>query len=99
MEPQLVADFRLYPADNGLHPPVLPDRIRGDWFPERDIKVGGWMSMLLLGGKPMDFGETRRIGIVFLSPDKAIPILKAAGTFYLWRGRFIGEATAVEVKL
>jgi hypothetical protein len=38
-------------------------------------------------------GETRRVGIAFLSPDEALPEILRAGKFFLWEGRIIGEAT------
>ena len=47
-------------------------------------------SRLLLNGEPLQLGQTRRIGFVFLSPDSAA-IFKSAGN-YLWEGRIIGEA-------
>jgi len=47
-------------------------------------------SRLLLNGEPLQLGQTRRIGFVFLSPDSAA-IFKSAGK-YLWEGRIIGEA-------
>ncbi|HEX5245389.1 MAG TPA: hypothetical protein VFW23_19160 [Tepidisphaeraceae bacterium] len=52
--------------------------------------------MAFLGDRPMKLGETRRVGFAFLIADKAVPILKSAGTFYLWSGGFFGEATLVE---
>jgi hypothetical protein len=44
---------------------------------------------------PLAPGERRRLGFVFLSGGDAAAIFRRAGTFYLWEGRFIGEATVV----
>jgi hypothetical protein len=43
----------------------------------------------------MSPGETRRVGISFLSQEKAAQIFRAAGKFYLWELRIIGEAIVV----
>jgi hypothetical protein len=43
----------------------------------------------------MSPGETRRVGVSFLSGEKAAQIFRAAGKFYLWDRRIIGEALVV----
>ena len=56
----------------------------------------GWDGYPLLGDVEMQPGETKRsVGFVFLSGDEAAEKLRAAGKFYLWEGRFIGEATVM----
>jgi hypothetical protein len=52
----------------------------------------GWP---LLGDTPIEPGEQRRVGFVFLSGEEAAAIMRKAGTFYLWEGRFIGEAKVI----
>jgi hypothetical protein len=47
----------------------------------------------LLNGAAMNPGETRRVEIMFLSPDAAVPAFREAGKFYLWEGHIIGEGT------
>ena len=42
-------------------------------------------------------GERRRVGFVFLSGYRAVEALASSDMFYLWEGRFIGEATIVRV--
>ncbi len=39
-------------------------------------------------------GQRRRIGFAFLYPESATTV-RSAGRFFLWAGRFIGEATVV----
>jgi hypothetical protein len=41
-------------------------------------------------------GESRKgVGFVFTAGQQAADVMRAAGKFYLWEGRFIGEATVV----
>jgi hypothetical protein len=55
----------------------------------------GWEALPLLRDQRIYPGESRRLGFVFLSPEDAVKAVKEAGRFYLWEGRFIGEATVV----
>jgi hypothetical protein len=94
MSPQLVAEVYLYAtADGGKQLTVQPgwgcpcscskssDALFYDAWPLLDA--------------PFAPGESRRLGFVFLSGEDAASVLRQAGTFYLWEGRFIGEATVV----
>ncbi len=47
-----------------------------------------------LKGELFEPGTERRVGFVFLTEEGAETI-KRAGHFFLWEGRFIGEATVV----
>jgi hypothetical protein len=49
----------------------------------------------LLGDTPIEPGEERRLGFVFLSGEEAAGIFRNAGTFYIWEGCFIGEARVI----
>lgn len=40
-------------------------------------------------------GEIRRLGFYLLSYQKAVPLMRNAGRFYLWDGGFIGEAMVI----
>lgn len=44
---------------------------------------------------PFAPGERRRLGFVFLGGEEAASTFRNAGKFYLWEGRFIGEATVI----
>jgi hypothetical protein len=48
-----------------------------------------------VGDEPFEPGTRRRVGFRFLTPEGLLEI-KQAGRFYLWGGRFIGEATVVD---
>jgi hypothetical protein len=40
-------------------------------------------------------GDTRRVEVVFLTPDQAVPAFRKSGKFFLWEGHLIGEAKLV----
>jgi hypothetical protein len=94
MSPQLTADVTLYAtAERGRKSAAHP----GWGCPcscSTSTPVTGWDGWPLLDG-PLSPGETRRLGFVFLSGQEAAQILRNAGKFYLWEGRFIGEAVVV----
>jgi hypothetical protein len=96
MSPQLVADVTLYPVEKGgRKSSALP----GWGCPccvSRQEPITGYDGWPLLGDMAIEPGEQRRIGFVFLSSEEAASILRKAGTFYLWEGRFIGEAKVVQ---
>ncbi|TKD52369.1 hypothetical protein FBR43_15895 [Sphingomonas baiyangensis] len=55
----------------------------------------GYDALPLLRDQPLEAGERRQLGFVFLAPETAVAAIEKAGRFYLWEGRFIGEATVV----
>jgi hypothetical protein len=55
----------------------------------------GYDAWPLLGDEPLKPGEKRRLGFFFGSEDGAANIMRARH-FFLWEGKFIGEATVVE---
>lgn len=94
MEPQLIADVRLYEtSDGGKTKPALP----GCGCPLMVSKMQpltGYDGWPLLGDEPLHPGDERRVGFVFLSPEGADTIRKA-GHFYLWEGHFVGEGDVI----
>jgi hypothetical protein len=48
----------------------------------------------MLDGKTLAPGETLLLEVQFLSPEIA-PAFRSAKKFYLWEGRIIGEAAAI----
>ena len=96
MRSLLIADVHLYSTEEGgRNVAVLPG-----WgcprAPRNDEQIStaydGWAQ---LGDTPMAPGDTRRFGLVFLSGEEAATVLREAGEFYLWEGRFIGKARLV----
>ena len=95
-KPELIADLILYPAvPGGRQSPI-----RLGWGCPCSTQparlIDGWDGWPLLGDQEMNPGESRKgVGFVFLSGQEAADVMRAAGKFYLWEGRFIGEATVV----
>lgn len=52
----------------------------------------GYDALPLIGDEPLLPGETRQLGFIFLFHEEVVPIMRAAGRFFLWEGRFVGEA-------
>lgn len=95
--PQVVADVRMYetadggratPAEPGWGCPVMVSNVE---------RLTGFDALPLLRDQALEPGECRRLGFVFLSPQEAVAAIENAGGFYLWEGRFIGEATVVSI--
>jgi len=98
-EPDLIADVTLYStADGGRKGPLRGDL--HEWFgcPCKLQKSDeqAWDCRFLIKGLVIQPGETRRLGVVFLSREIALPMFVGAGRFYLWEGRIVGEAEVVQ---
>jgi hypothetical protein len=93
--PRFIADVTLYPAEQGGRGGPTPP----DWFgcPCKAAMdaVQAWDCRIMLSGRAMKPGETRRVEIMFLSPDEAVPAFRKADKFFLWEGRVIGEGKLV----
>ena len=95
-KPQLIVDVTLYPTEKGGRDgPLIGDYFGCVCMKRRDGKSRNWDGRLLLTDLPLAPGETRQVGMVFLSGDMAAADLRATGKFYLWEGKVIGEATIV----
>ena len=92
--PDLVADVRLYPTKDGGKEAEVRLGYGCPCFASKELNEGGWSARLQLGDEPLQPDDERRVGFVFLSDDGA-ERMKQAGRFYLWDGRFIGEAAVV----
>jgi len=94
VSPQLIADVVLYPTvEGGKNLTALPGYGCACYCTKSTL-ASGWDGWPLLEG-PLAPGDRRRLGFVFLSGEQAAEVLRKAGTFYLWEGRFIGEAVVV----
>lgn len=86
-----MVDVSLYPtAQGGRQGPVWGDTYGCPCkFDPKDFS--GWDCRLLLRGEQLVPGQTKRFGIVFLTPQVA-PVFQHVKKFYLWEGGIIGEA-------
>ncbi len=89
--PQLTAEVRMYEAaEGGRTGPAC-----SGWgclcMVSPSEPLVGYDALPFIGIKPLLPGEVRSLGFVFLS-DEAVPLIRSAGRFYLWEGRFVGEA-------
>ena len=91
VEPDFIATITLYPSNNGGRAgPIV-----GQWFgcpckfDPKDFSC--WDCRILNRGEKFSPGETKKFGMVFLTPE-AGALFRAVGKIYLWEGRIIGEA-------
>jgi hypothetical protein len=92
--PHFIAEITLYPHDRGgRRSPIIAERYSCPCkFHEKDFT--GWDCIILTGGERFSPGETKRFGVVFLTPEAA-PLFRSMEKFLLWEGRIIGEAHAI----
>jgi len=90
-KPELIAELFLYEAEKGGRRDSIKTGFGCPCSVAKDLKEG-WDGYVLLGDEELRPGERREVGFVFLSGDQAVSKLRSAGKFYLWDGRFIGEA-------
>jgi hypothetical protein len=95
MSPQLVADVTLCSTDEGGRKSAALPGWGCPCFVSRQDPIAAYDGWPLLGDTSIEPGEQRRLGFVFLSGEEAASTIRNAGTFYLWEGRFIGEARVV----
>jgi hypothetical protein len=94
MPPQLVADVTLYPTAEGGKTLAVPPGWGCPCAVSKAAPLIGYDAWPILE-EPLAPGGQRRLGFVFLSGEKAADVFRKAGIFYLWEGRFIGEAVVV----
>ena len=93
--PQLIADVTLYPSSGGgRKSPILPGWGCLCCVSEHE-PIAGYGGFPLLGEAPMQPGERRRLGFVFLMGETAARIIQNARKFSLWEGSFVGEAVVI----
>tara|TARA_R110002124_G_scaffold130531_1_gene292464 strand:+ start:469 stop:786 length:318 start_codon:yes stop_codon:yes gene_type:complete len=95
-EPELTADLTLYATADGGRMGALRPGFLLPCMIHQNEPLEAWDCLPLLRDDPLHPGETKRLGFVFMSGEKAARALREAGKFYLWDGRFIGEAVVVD---
>ena len=94
MPPQLIADVTLCPTAKG----GKEFAVRPGWgcpcAVSKSTPLIGYDAWPLLD-EPLAPGGHRRVGFVFFAGEEAADVFRKAGIFYLWEGRFVGEAVVV----
>ncbi|MBO6768758.1 MAG: hypothetical protein JJ901_10735 [Erythrobacter sp.] len=94
MAPGLIADIQLYPTASGGKQMVARPGWGCPCIVSQHEPLSGYDGWPVLR-EPLQPGEKRaEVPFVFLSPEGA-EAMRQAGHFYLWEGRFIGEATVL----
>jgi hypothetical protein len=94
-KPQLIADLRLYPTAEGGKALQVQPGFGCVCTMTKAPPLAGYDGKLLLN-EPIQPGEIRRVGFVFLSGEETAARFRQAGVFYLWEGKFIGEARVLQ---
>jgi hypothetical protein len=97
MKPELTANLYLYETSaGGRQFPISPGEpiFRCPAYTQKDTSAGGWTCFIDIGEKPMEPGEARVVGASFLVKE-GLELVISAGKFYLWEGRFTGEANII----
>jgi hypothetical protein len=95
--PLLIADLTLYTTDEGGKKLAAQPGFGCPCAVSKAAPLVGYDGWPMLT-EPLSPGECRRVGFVFLSGEEAAAVFRRAGVFYLWEGRFIGEAVVVSQK-
>lgn len=89
--PDLIAEVLIYPAEDGGRSTAIQPGYACPCFVEKVNSDEGWDARLQLGDRPLEPGMRRQVGFIFLSSE-GTERMRRARRFYLWEGRFIGEA-------
>lgn len=93
-EPDLFAEVSFYPQQaGGRTKPV----ISGLGFPCKisETASNGWDARLVFEGTPIVPGQTRKVGLIFLTPEGEQAI-RSAHHFFIWEMRIVGKATVCD---
>jgi hypothetical protein len=94
MTPGLIANVRLYPTAEGGKKIAARPGWGCPCMVSQQQPLSGYDGWPVLD-EPLHPGEQRAdVPFVFLSPEGA-EAMREAGHFYLWEGKFIGEAVVV----
>lgn len=95
VEPHLVADVLMYATEDGGRATAALPGWSCPCVVSLERPLVGWDGLPMLGQTALNPGEKRRVGFYLLSGDEAASALRAAGRFFLWEGRAVGEGVIV----
>jgi len=92
-EPHLTIDMTLYPVERvGSATTISGTYVFACKFHQND--VSGWDAFVSLSGDQLAPGDTRRVGIFFMTPIVR-SLFRHCGKFHLWRDQIVGEAVPI----
>lgn len=94
-QPDLIADVTFYASEAGGKTVPVVSGYGCPCMVSQAEPLQGWDARLVFGDEPILPGEQRRVGFAFLTREGARTIAEA-GHFFLWEGRFVGEANVYE---
>ena len=89
--PHLTIDMSLYPADRVGSASVISGGFVCKFHQD---DVSGWDAFVSLSGDQLAPGDTRRVGVSFMTPIVR-SLFRHCGKFYIWRDQIIGEAVPI----
>jgi len=92
----LVVDLYLYPTAEGGRRSSIGLGFGCPCFASKELTDEAWDGFPKLTENGLQPGQRQRVEMVFMSGPRAAAALSKHGRFYLWDGRFIGEAEVVE---
>jgi hypothetical protein len=93
--PQLTAEVTLYSTGAGGRKTAVQPGWGCPCYISKESNAAGYDAWPLLGDSPLAPGESRQLGFIFLSGEKAAAVFRKAGVFFLWELGFIGEAKVI----
>jgi hypothetical protein len=94
MAPQLIADVRMFTQDEGGRRSLAFPGWGCPCMVSQMEPLVGYDGFPQLGDTPLNPGDRRRMGFVFMTEEGGA-VMRRAGTFHLWEGGFIGIAHVV----
>jgi hypothetical protein len=94
-KPDLIADVKLYAADAGGKTVPIFSGYGCPCMVSQAEPLQGWDARLVFDDEPIFPGQQRRVGFAFCTGEGA-RLISEARHFFLWEGRFVGEADVYE---
>jgi hypothetical protein len=95
LQPDLIADVTFYAAEVGGKTVPIFSGYGCPCMVSQVEPLQGWDARLVFDDDPIFPGQRRRVGLTFLTREGARSIGEARH-FFLWEGRFVGEADVCE---
>lgn len=90
-EPDLFANVSFYAPQSGGRTKPIPAGL-GVPCKVSETASNAWDARLYFDGPPIQAGETRKVGLLFLTSEGKQAI-RNGQHFFIWEGRIVGEGT------